>query len=376
MISPKTSARIMNLPKIFYQKPWHLLVLCIVVLTSSLTYLITADIFRTDARLKLDICLYHLHMREAKAYRHHSFRLLNQTCRTITQQVTSQPNRDKIQYTTTASETENDCRYVLPSILILTPFDNFASFFNQYFNILNSLSYPHCRLRIAIGIDKYGVPSPKLAQRQVSKISHKFRSIEVYHLDIPDDATLMLARHSDKHNETIQLNRRRRLAQVRNFLLMSALRDEKYVLWLDSDLREVPHDLIQTLLSAHVPIVVPSCMYRKAPNTLDIYDRNSWRETKESKEYLNSKEPGYLMLEGYMNKSLRQYLPELKHEGKVVSLDGVGSSCLLVDANVHRRGVIFPPYLVNHHLESEGFAQIAKSLNYQLFGMPNIVVIH
>lgn len=350
--------------------------LCIVVLTSSLTYLITSDIFRTDARLKLDICLYHLHMREAKAYRHHSFRLLNQTCRTITQQVTSQPNRDKLQYTTTASETKNECRYVLPSILILTPFDNFANFFNQYFDILKSLSYPHCRLRIGLGIDKYGVPSPKLAKTQVSRVSHNFSSIEVFRLDILDDPSLMLATHSDKHKKIIQLNRRRRLAQVRNFLLMSALHDEKYVLWLDSDLREVPHDLIQTLLSAHVPIVVPSCVYRKTPNILEVYDRNSWRETNESKEYLNSKEPEFLMLEGYRNKSLRLYLPELKHEGKVVSLDGVGTSCLLVDANVHRRGVIFPPYLVNHHIESEGFAQVAKSLNYQLFGMPNVHVIH
>ncbi|GAB1607967.1 uncharacterized protein LOC106869556 [Argonauta hians] len=361
----------MKLPQIFYQKPWHVLVLCVMVLTSTVTYLITSDVLRYKSQLKLDICLYHLHMRDSKAnHLQLSRQDINRNCSNkcsnpvaVLPPVTDQP-RKKV------------CFSGLPLILILTPFEHVIVFLKQYLNMIKSLSYPHCRIRIALGVDKFGVTHPKVIKKHVSKLSHNFRSIDVYTVDIPDDVQLMTTRYSDKHNETIQFKRRRKLAQVRNFLLVSALQEESHVLWIDSDVRQTPADLIQVLLSAHVPIVVPACMYRKTGSLLDVYDRNSWRETEASKEFLRNKGPDYLMLEGYRNKSLRKYLPELKHEGKVVRLDGVGACCMLVDANVHRRGAIFPPFLVNHHIESEGFAEMAKLLDLKMFGMPNVQVIH
>ena len=74
----------------------------------------------------------------------------------------------------------------------------------------------------------------------------------------------------ERHAVEIQLRRRQRLAKVRNWLLTVALRDHEYVLWLDSDLWEIPRDLVQQLMASQKDLVVPNCLVAGTDRTYDL----------------------------------------------------------------------------------------------------------
>lgn len=57
-----------------------------------------------------------------------------------------------------------------------------------------------------------------------------------------------------------------------------------------------------------------------------------------------------------------------------VELDGVGGTALLVKADVHRDGAMFPPFPFYHLIETEGFAKMAQRLNWKAYGLPNYFV--
>ena len=81
------------------------------------------------------------------------------------------------------------------------------------------------------------------------------------------------------------------------------------------------------------------------------------------------------MLEGYTDNQ-RQYLNDLKNESDLVRLDGVGGCVLLVAADLHRSGLVFPPFVFDHHIETEGLAKFAARMGVQPYGLPSVNVIH
>lgn len=81
------------------------------------------------------------------------------------------------------------------------------------------------------------------------------------------------------------------------------------------------------------------------------------------------------MLEGYQP-TRKKYLPDLKKEGRKVPIDGVGGCTLLVRADCHRKGLIFPPFIYQHHIETEGLAKLAKTMNFTVVGLPFVSVFH
>ncbi|KAH3783895.1 hypothetical protein DPMN_161845 [Dreissena polymorpha] len=91
------------------------------------------------------------------------------------------------------------------------------------------------------------------------------------------------------------------------------------VLWIDSDVKYFPSDLIHQLLYARADVVVPSCLYKDG-RFKKVYDRNTT-----STKYQSTLPEDMLIVEGY-RKTSRLFLPDLKAEGKVVPLDGVGGS--------------------------------------------------
>jgi len=58
----------------------------------------------------------------------------------------------------------------------------------------------------------------------------------------------------------------------------------------------------------------------------------------------------------------------------LMPLDGVGGTALLVKAQVHRDGAMFPPFAFYHLIETEGFAKMAHRLGYESWGLPNYFV--
>lgn len=59
-----------------------------------------------------------------------------------------------------------------------------------------------------------------------------------------------------------------------------------------------------------------------------------------------------------------------------IDLDGVGGTALLVKAEVHRDGAMFPPFPFYHLIETEGFAKMAQRLGWRATGLPNYYVYH
>ncbi|WAR27608.1 MNN9-like protein [Mya arenaria] len=124
------------------------------------------------------------------------------------------------------------------------------------------------------------------------------------------------------------------------------MRDNDWVLWIDSDIENVPTDLIQQFLNVSTDVMTVACLVKKNGHTMN-YDFNTRR---------------------FGDEKCGDYcLPFLRHEGRVVRLDIVGTSVLMVRSDVHRK-VRFPE--VRERLESEGFAINAKKMGYEIVGLP------
>ena len=259
------------------------------------------------------------------------------------------------------------------TVVILTPISNSLDQLKSYFKNLCSLNYPHEKISVVLGEDSSDDEKTfKAAADAIELIRPFFRRVDVVHLHEQFDRGIA----SDRHEQSFQVKRRKHLAKSRNKLLHAGLRDEKWVLWMDVDLAYYPPDTIQQMISVQKHIVAPSCIYVKQNGKIDVYDRNTWKETKQSLEFQKDKPKNYVMLEGYSD-SLRRFLLSYRTEGvPYVDIDGVGGAALLVYAECHRRGLIFPPFVYDHHLETEGLAKMAKEMGYEIVGLPFLEVIH
>lgn len=189
---------------------------------------------------------------------------------------------------------------------------------------------------------------------------------------------------------------------MRNWLLTIALRDHDWVLWLDSDLWDAPHDLLQKLMASKKDLVVPNCIVADSdpPRT---YDLNSWQETPESLQQLDGLPASQLVVEGYGERpTFRKHIGSLggqcsstSLEGAgedtdqnaaaaaqprpascTVKLDGIGGSSILARGDLFRSGLNFPAFVFQHAVETEGLAKVAKAMGHQPYGMPNVHVFH
>ena len=89
--------------------------------------------------------------------------------------------------------------------------------------------------------------------------------------------------------------------------------------------------------------------------------------------------PDEILLEGYAEMATYRSLMAYMESGSgdkdmVIPLDGVGGTSLMVKADVHRDGAMFPPFSFYHLIETEGFAKMAKRLGWQPYGLPNYKV--
>ena len=76
----------------------------------------------------------------------------------------------------------------------------------------------------------------------------------------------------------------------------------------------------------------------------------------------------------------------LRSEGALVELDAVGGTVLLVRADLHRDGLVFPPVPYGRHnprvrsglgeLETEGLGILAREMGHIPWGMPHLEVRH
>ncbi|RMY32308.1 hypothetical protein D0866_06702 [Hortaea werneckii] len=272
------------------------------------------------------------------------------------------------------------------SVLILTPL---ARFYDGYWDNLVKLSYPHDLISLGFIIPKgrEGNLATQQLQERIQKTQaptnkNRFASITILRQD--DEIPVLTSEH-ERHALSAQKERRAAMSKARNALLFTTLGPTtSWVLWLDSDIVETPASLVQDLASHDKGIIVPNCFqryYNKDKESMDVrpYDFNSWQDSPTAKGLAEKMGPEEILLEGYAEmatyRNLMAYMADATDLNgdprREVNLDGVGGTALLVKADVHRDGAMFPPFPFYHLIETEGFARMATRLGWQAHGLPN-----
>jgi peptide chain release factor subunit 1 len=247
-----------------------------------------------------------------------------------------------------------------PSVLVLTPVKNAAKHLERYAGLIEALTWP--RERLALGFlesdstdgtfDRLAALRPRLEARaaRVAMVKRDFG------FRLPDGVPRWAPGY--------QLARRTVLARARNQLLFRTLRDEEWVLWLDVDLIDYPPDIIERLLAFDRDILHPHCVKSRGGPTFDL---NAWADHG------------------------RKTMQDLRGSPSPVRLDAVGGTMLLVRADLHRNGLVFPPFRygvasdrvrAEHpvwgkgEVETEGFGIMAADMGLQCWGLPDLEIVH
>jgi hypothetical protein len=245
-----------------------------------------------------------------------------------------------------------------PTILILTPAKDAVRHLDTYFANLSRLTYPRELLSLGILEGDSGDGTHGELVRRVEALRSSWRSASVWKRDYG----FVIPPGVPRYAHEIQLQRRSVLARSRNQLLFRALDDEEWVLWLDVDIIEYPADVIERLLATGKDIVQPNCVWQYGGPSFDL---NAWRD-----------------------QGMR-HLHDLRAEGELVRLDSVGGTMLLVRADVHRDGLVFPAFPYGKanprirrnnywlgEIETEGFGIMAGDIGVECWGMPHLEIRH
>ncbi len=266
-------------------------------------------------------------------------------------------------------------------ILILTPVKDAEPFLDTHFRNLENLTYPHQNISLGFLEGDSQDNTYTILSERMPELNKKFRKATVWKKDFG----FLIPEKTPRWDGRIQHERRTILARSRNRLLFRALDDEDWVFWLDVDIEEYPPDIIQTLLHSGKEIIQPNCVTEYGGPS---FDRNAWRDKG------------------------RMHLDDLRDTGEYVELHAVGGTMLLVRADIHRDGLIFPPYLygtknrrIRKHqflfanwkerifglpkaakkilkddyrgeIETEGLGMMAHDMGHICWGMPNLEIKH
>ncbi|MCX5315199.1 glycosyltransferase [Streptomyces sp. NBC_00154] len=252
-----------------------------------------------------------------------------------------------------------------PLVLVLTPLKDAAAFLPGYLDSLRSLDYPREAISLGLLEGDSKDTTPELLQQVLPGLEAEYRRVTL----VRRDFGLQLA--GPRWEPGIQRRRRSVLAKVRNHLLSRALLDEEWVLWLDVDVTGYPADLVQRLLGARKGIVVPHCATAPGGPT---YDLNT---------FALQPRAGTLNWSQWLRDGIlqppkgfgRRYLDELRGQG-LVRVDSVGGTALLVRADLHRDGLIFPSFPYQHLIETEGLAAMARDMGTACWALPDLEVVH
>ncbi|WP_328629151.1 glycosyltransferase [Streptomyces sp. NBC_00353] len=252
-----------------------------------------------------------------------------------------------------------------PLVLVLTPLKDAAAFLPGYLDSLRSLDYPREAISLGLLEGDSSDTTPELLQQVLPGLEAEYRRVTL----VRRDFGLQLA--GPRWEPGIQRRRRSVLAKVRNHLLSRALVDEEWVLWLDVDVTDYPADLVQRLLGPRKDIVVPHCATAPGGPT---YDLNT---------FALQPRAGTLNWSQWLRDGIlqppkgfgRRYLDELRGQG-LVRVDSVGGTALLVRADLHRDGLIFPSFPYQHLIETEGLAAMARDMGTACWALPDLEVVH
>ena len=247
------------------------------------------------------------------------------------------------------------------TILILTPVKQAAAHLDRYFELIAQLDHPAEQISLGMLEGDSSDGTYELIEQRFERLRDRHRRVTLVRWDagfqFPEGVARWVA--------PLQLPRRVVLARARNRLLHASLRDEQWVLWIDVDLVDYPRDVIAQLLAVGKEIVTPHCVTRPGGPSFD------WGASRHN---------GQVRLEHLRDQQL-------------VRLDSLGTTMLLIKADLHREGLVFPAYLYGRRspfardpspydphgvgeVETEGLALMAKDMGYECWGMPQLEIVH
>lgn len=240
-------------------------------------------------------------------------------------------------------------------ILILTPVKDAAGSLGKYRELLETLTYPHALISIGLLESDSSDGTYEQACKVTASLDRLFASAKIWKRDF--GFTVPAGLH--RGDPAIQRERRSVLARSRNHLLSHALADQHWVLWLDVDVIDYPPDVIERLLHFGKSIVQPHCVLDYGGPT---FDQNAWVD------------------------GGRYHLDDFRASQSIVQLDAVGGTMLLIRADLHRDGLIFPPipYRPGHpkgrggdgELETEGLGLLSYDMGETCWGIPDLEILH
>jgi hypothetical protein len=246
-------------------------------------------------------------------------------------------------------------------VLILTPMKSASRYLDRYFEGLERLSYPAAAL--SLGILEGDSEDDTFAQveQRLAGACRNFARKRLFKRDFG----LHFPPGVPRYTAVYQIARRAVLARARNHLLFNAMRNEDWVLWLDVDVVEYPVDILQTLIGLDRDIVQPHCVTEYGGKTFDL---NAWCD------------------------GGRKHMDDLRGQ-EMVRLESVGGTMLLVRADRHRDGLVFPPFFYGARsrwirdphplrgsaageIETEGLGIMAKDMGIECWGLPDLEIRH
>ena len=248
----------------------------------------------------------------------------------------------------------------LDHVLVLTPVKDAADYLEPYFDNLRKLTYPRDRISLGLLESDSRDDTWEILRGTVEDCRSEFASIQHF----KHDFGFRIPEHLPRWEPSMQLARRNILARARNQLLFRALTDQDWVLWLDVDVIEYPNDLIETLLGHQLDILHPDCVRSAGGKS---YDQNAWAD------------------DG------KKHMHDLRGTHEPVRIQSVGGTCLLIKADLHRDGLVFPPFrygvespaIRSQHplwgkgeIETEGLAAMAHDMGVQCWGLPDLQLVH
>lgn len=250
-----------------------------------------------------------------------------------------------------------------PSVLVLTPMKNTARHLGTYFSALRRMDYPRSCLSLGI-LEGDSTDDTWARLEEMAGINNaSFKRISLFRRDYGFAVPSNLPRWSEAH----QYPRRVTLAKARNYLLSKALDDEDWVLWLDADIIDYPPDVLQRLLAFGKEIIEPDCVTTPGGKTFDL---NAW------------------------SGKGRTHIHDMRGLPSPQRLDAVGGTMLLIKADLHREGLIFPPFAFGDRhpavrdqnpmlppgrvgeVETEGLGIMALAMGHQPWAAPDIEIVH
>jgi Anp1 len=247
------------------------------------------------------------------------------------------------------------------TVLILTPMKTAGRHLAGYFAGLEALTYPSDLLSLAVLEGDSSDDTFAQLERLISVSCRHFNSKRLFKRDFG----AIIPPGVPRHEAVYQAARRAILARARNHLLFRALREHDWVLWLDVDVVEYPSDILQRLIALDLDIVQPHCVIEYGGPTFDL---NAWSDKG------------------------RKHMEDLRGRGRV-RLDSVGGTMLLIRADRHRDGLVFPPFFYGGQsrwvrsphpqrgshvgeIETEGLGIMAKDMGIECWGLPDLEIRH